>query len=49
VHLIGRQGSHILTSLTEADGVVVIPEERQLVEEGQPVLYASFADLGVPL
>jgi len=43
---IPREGSGILTSLTEADGIVELPPEVTRVEPGDPVLYRSLVDLG---
>jgi molybdopterin molybdotransferase len=40
-----REGSGILTSLTDADGLIEIGEEVALVKEGDPVPFLSFAEL----
>jgi molybdopterin molybdotransferase len=37
VRLTGPQGSGILSSMTRADGLMVIPEERRIVEPGETV------------
>jgi molybdopterin molybdotransferase len=44
---IEREGSGILTSLTEADGLVELPEETTRVERGAPVAFLPFSALGV--
>ncbi len=41
-----RQGSGILTSMTEADGLVMLEEERTRVEPGDPVAFLGFAEFG---
>ena len=46
VERILREGSGILTSLTDADGLVEIPEEVTTIEPGEPVRFTSFAELG---
>jgi molybdopterin molybdotransferase len=46
VERILREGSGILTSLTDADGLVEIPEEVTTIEPGQPVRFMSFTELG---
>lgn len=43
---IRREGSGILTSLTDADGLALIEEERTGVQPGEPVEFLSFASLG---
>ena len=45
VERITREGSGILTSLTEADGLVELPDQLTSVEEGQLVDFFSFAEL----
>lgn len=44
--LIRRQGSGILTSLTEADGLVEVAPETTVIRQGDPVRFLSFAELG---
>jgi molybdopterin molybdotransferase len=44
---IEREGSGILTSLSEADGLVELPEETTRVERGAPVAFVPFGALGV--
>jgi molybdopterin molybdotransferase len=44
---IAREGSGILTSLTEADGLIELGPEVTRVEPGLPVPYLSFTSLGV--
>ncbi len=46
VQRIARQGSGILTGMTEADGIVTLGEEVAEVREGDPVPFTSFAELG---
>ncbi len=46
VERIAREGSGILTSMTEADGLVWLPEELAQVAPGDPVRFLSFAELG---
>ncbi len=48
VQRIGRQGSGILTGMTEADGIVTLGEEVGEVREGDPVPFTSFAEFGYP-
>jgi molybdopterin molybdotransferase len=48
VRRIEREGSGILTSLLEADGLIEIEEERTVVEPGEPVFFVPFSELGVP-
>src|SRR5918996_1177886 len=47
VKRIEREGSGILTSLTEADGLVELPEDLRRVEVGDPVEFVPFSELGV--
>ncbi|HEX5078280.1 MAG TPA: gephyrin-like molybdotransferase Glp [Geminicoccaceae bacterium] len=47
VRRIEREGSGILTSLTEADGLVELAEELTRVERGDPVRFVPFSELGV--
>jgi molybdopterin molybdotransferase len=47
VSRIEREGSGILTSLTEADGLVELPEGLTRVERGDPVEFVPFSELGV--
>lgn len=42
-----REGSGILTSMTEADGLIEIADEVASVAEGDPVAFLSFAELGL--
>jgi molybdopterin molybdotransferase len=42
-----REGSGILTSMTEAHGLVELDEERASVRDGEPVPFLSFAELGL--
>jgi len=44
---IAREGSGILSSLTEADGLVELPEACTAVAPGDPVAFVPFAELGV--
>ncbi len=44
---IEREGSGILTSMSEADGLIEVAEERTEVREGDPVPFLSFAELGL--
>jgi molybdopterin molybdotransferase len=44
---IEREGSGILTSLTEADGLVELAEDQTRVERGDPVEFVPFSELGV--
>ncbi len=46
VRRIARQGSGILTGLTEADGIVTLDETVAEVREGDPVPFTSFAAFG---
>lgn len=41
-----REGSGILTSLTEAGGILELEAERGEIRPGEPVLWRSLADLG---
>ncbi|HEX2480217.1 MAG TPA: gephyrin-like molybdotransferase Glp [Geminicoccaceae bacterium] len=45
---IEREGSGILTSLTEADGLVEVAEEVTQIERGDAVEFVPFSELGVP-
>lgn len=45
---IEREGSGILTSIVDADGLVELGPEVERVEPGEPVPFLSFAELGVP-
>jgi molybdopterin molybdotransferase len=45
---IAREGSGILTSLAEADGLVEIAEDATTVAEGELVDFVPFSELGVP-
>jgi molybdopterin molybdotransferase len=45
---IEREGSGILTSLTEADGLVEVAEDATGVERGDLVDFVPFSELGVP-
>jgi molybdopterin molybdotransferase len=42
-----REGSGILTSMVEADGLIEIVDEVVSVREGDPVPFLSFAELGL--
>jgi molybdopterin molybdotransferase len=44
---IEREGSGILTSMIEADGLVEIADEVSMVREGDAVPFLSFAELGL--
>jgi molybdopterin molybdotransferase len=44
---IEREGSGILTSMTEAAGLIEIEDARAEVREGEPVPFLSFAELGL--
>jgi molybdopterin molybdotransferase len=45
---IEREGSGILTSLAEADGLVEVAESTTRIEPGDPVEFVPFSELGVP-
>ena len=45
---IRREGSGILTSMVEADGLIELAPEVERVAAGDPVRYLSFAELGIP-
>jgi molybdopterin molybdotransferase len=47
VRRIEREGSGILTSLTEADGLVELAEEVTQIERGDPVTFVPFSEFGV--
>jgi molybdopterin molybdotransferase len=47
VSRIEREGSGVLTSLTEADGLVEIAEDVTSVARGDPVTFVPFSELGV--
>jgi molybdopterin molybdotransferase len=47
VQRIEREGSGILTSLTEADGLIELPEDTTRVERDQLVQFVPFGELGV--
>ena len=49
VQRIAREGSHILTSMVGADGLVELDEHVMRVEPGQSVPFLSFAELGIPI
>ncbi|MDQ4061143.1 MAG: molybdopterin molybdotransferase MoeA, partial [Pseudomonadota bacterium] len=42
-----RDGSGLITSLREADGLIEIPEEITAVAPGDPVAFVPFSELGV--
>jgi molybdopterin molybdotransferase len=44
---IEREGSGILTSLTEADGLVELAEDVTRVGRGDPVTFVPFSEFGV--
>jgi molybdopterin molybdotransferase len=44
---IEREGSGILTSLTEADGLIELAEEVTQVARGEPVAFVPFSEFGV--
>ena len=46
VRRIPREGSGILTSLVEGEGLALVEAERIRVEPGEPVGFLSFAELG---
>ena len=48
VHRIAREGSGILSSMVEAQGLVAIGPEIEAVAPGDPVPFLSFAELGIP-
>src|SRR5919106_1308054 len=48
VQRIEREGSGILTSLAEADGLVEVGEDTTRIERGDPVEFVPFSELGVP-
>lgn len=43
----GRDGSGLITSLREADGLIEIPEEATSVSEGEPVTFLPFSGMGL--
>ncbi|MEZ5839462.1 MAG: molybdopterin molybdotransferase MoeA [Hyphomicrobiales bacterium] len=43
-----RDGSGIITSLREADGLIVVPEEATGVARGEPVIFVPFPEYGIP-
>ena len=43
-----RDGSGIITSLREADGLIVVPEEVEQVGRGEPVMFIPFPEFGIP-
>jgi molybdopterin molybdotransferase len=43
-----REGSGILTSLVEADGLVEVAEDTTRIAPGDPVEFVPFSELGVP-
>jgi molybdopterin molybdotransferase len=45
---IAREGSGILTSLAEADGLVELAEDCTHVAEGDPVAFVPFSEFGLP-
>jgi molybdopterin molybdotransferase len=45
---IEREGSGILTSLAEADGLVEVAEDTTRIAPGDPVEFVPFSELGVP-
>ncbi|SNB65009.1 molybdopterin molybdochelatase [Arboricoccus pini] len=45
--LVERQASHILTSLVEAEGLILLEEGSGDIDEGQGVPFASLRDLGL--
>lgn len=47
VHRVEREGSGILTSMTEAEGLVELDEDARDVREGDPVPYLGFPELGM--
>ncbi len=48
VRKFARDGSGLITSLREADGLIVIEEETTRVDEGDLVQFVSFTDFGIP-
>jgi molybdopterin molybdotransferase len=48
VQRIEREGSGILTSLAEADGLVEVAEDTTRIAPGDPVEFVPFSELGVP-
>ena len=48
VRKFARDGSGLITSLREADGLIEIAEETVRIEEGEPVDFISFAEFGIP-
>ena len=47
-HRIAREGSGILTSMVEADGLIELAADVTTVRPGEPVPFMSFAELGIP-
>lgn len=43
-----RDGSGLISSLRDADGLIEVPEAAASVREGEPVAFIPFASLGVP-
>lgn len=41
-----RDGSGLITGLREADGLIEIPEEVELIRRGEPVLFMPFSEFG---
>ncbi len=48
VRKFARDGSGLITSLREADGLIEIAEETTQVAEGEPVDFISFGEFGIP-
>lgn len=46
-HKFARDGSGLITSLREADGLIEIPEEVGSVRHGDPVAFLPFSELGI--
>ena len=44
--LVRRQGSGILTSLTDADGLIEVEPATVRIDAGEPIRFLSFAELG---
>jgi molybdopterin molybdotransferase len=46
VEPVSTKGSGLLTSMTKANGYVIIPEDREGLEEGETVVVHLFAPIG---
>jgi molybdopterin molybdotransferase len=46
VEPISTKGSGLLTTMTKANGYVIIPEDREGIDEGETVVVHLFAPIG---